>query len=254
MMAARLLPALLACAAAVHAGEAGTAVPAPTDADRAAAAAAAAHEFHDNDVHGMLLWNHLEYVQDHGPALAWDVRGWLGTDLDRLWLRSEGDRADGRFGSADAELLYGHSVSAWWDVLAGVRHDFRPGDGRTWAALGLQGPAPLGFDVSATAYAGGGGTAARLQIEYALLFTNRLILQPELNLWLHGSEDPMRELGSGISTGEAALRLRYEFTRRFAPYLGIEWERALGATASLRRAADTGAGSTRLVLGVRTWF
>ena len=99
-----------------------------------------------------------------------------------------------------------------------------------------------------------GRTAARFETEYQLLFTNRLILQPLLDLWLYGRDDVARGIGAGLSSMEFELRLRYEFTRQFAPYAGVEWERACGDTASLRRAGGQGVTATRFVLGLRTWF
>lgn len=234
-----------------------TPVPPLTDADRAAAHGShTGHEHFDSDVHYYLLFDKLEYRRGDGEdSLGWQAKGWLGTDLDRLWLRSEGARMNGAFESADAELLYGRSVSTWWDVVGGVRHDFRPGDDRTWAALGVQGLAPQRFEIAATAYARSGGhTAARFEAEYQLLFTNRLVLQPTVDLWAHGKDDAAHGVAAGLSTIEAGLRLRYEFTRRFAPYVGFELERALGETASWRRGAGTNVSEQRVVAGLRTWF
>jgi copper resistance protein B len=255
-MSMRLLPAALLMAAFVaHAEEPRTPVPVLTDADRAAARMpASGHEMRDNDIHSYLLLDQFEYSSGDHSALAWEASGWLGTDLDRLWLRTKGHHADGRTESADAELFYGHSFATWWDVVGGVREDFKPGASRTWAALGVQGLAPLRLQLAATAYLGNDRTAARLQAEYQLLITNRLILQPMANLWLYGKDDAARATGSGFSTGEFGLRLRYEITRQFAPYAGFEYERAFGATASLRRAAGNAVSDTRFVVGLRAWF
>jgi Uncharacterized protein involved in copper resistance len=146
-------------------------------------------------------------------------------------------------------------VTPWWDLLAGVRHDFHPADSQTFAAIGVQGLAPYFFEIEATAYFGEAGqTAARLEAEYELLLTNRLILQPQIQLDLHGRDDPARGIGSGLSTLEIGMRLRYEITRRFAPYLGVVHERAFGDTADLRRAAGEDTDDVQVVAGVRIWF
>jgi copper resistance protein B len=241
-----------------HTGSATPVTPVPplTDADRAAAHGLRTGHEHYSAINYFLLFDKLEYRHDDGDSsLGWEAAGWLGTDTNRLWLRSDGARQDGEFESADVELLYGRSILRWWDVVGGVRHDFRPGDARTWAAIGVQGLAPQRFEVAATAYARAGGhTAARFEAEYQLLFTNRLMLQPVLDLWLHGRDDAARGFASGFSTLEAGLRLRYEITRRFAPYVGFELERAFGDTASLRRGAGADVREQRLVLGLRTWF
>lgn len=234
-------------------------LPAITDADRRAAfpVLGGGHATHDDRVHHYLLFDRLEASDaDHGSTpLSWEVEGWLGTDIHRLWLRSEGERTGGETHSADIELLYGRSVSAWWDVVAGVRHEFLPADGRSWVAVGVQGLAPQMLEVQATAYVGEGGrTRASAEVEYELLLTNRLVLQPVVEASWHGDADAARGIGAGLSTMEAGLRLRYEVTRRFAPYIGVVHERAFGDTADLRRAAGGDARDTRVVAGIRAWF
>ncbi len=234
-----------------------TPIPVVTDADRAAAVrAAAGHSAHDNSIQTYTLIDRLEvWDADHGTGMQWETQAWIGTDLNRLWLRSEGERIDGGTESADLEVLYGRSVAAWWDVVAGVRHDFKPGAAQDFLAVGVMGLAPYKFEVEATAYLGNSGqTAARLEVEYETLLTNRLILQPLVEVNLHGKDDPRRGIGSGLGTVEAGLRLRYEFTRQFAPYIGIVRERAFGGTADLRRAEGEDIDDTRLVAGLRIWF
>ena len=234
-----------------------TPIPAVTEADRQAAIAPAhAHPVHDNSIKSYVLLNRLEaWDADPGTGLGWEGQGWIGTDLNRVWFRSEGERTDGQTESADLEVLYGRSISTWWDVVAGVRHDFKPGASQNFAAIGVQGLAPMKFEVSATAYLGEGGqTAANVEAEYELLLTNRLILQPLLEADFYGKNDPARGIGSGLGTMEAGLRLRYEFNRRFAPYIGIVHERAFGRTAEFRRAEGEGPRDTRLVAGIRIWF
>lgn len=234
-----------------------TPIPPITDADRAAASPPLRHMHHlDNAIHTYSLLNRLEgWNADPGTGMAWEAQGWIGTDLDRFHWRSEGERVAGHTESADLELMYGRSVSTWWDVVAGVRHDFKPGDAQSFAGIGVQGLAPQKFEVSAMAYVGERGqTAARFEAEYELLLSDRLILQPLVEANLYGRNDPARGIGAGLGTFEAGLRLRYEITRRFAPYIGIVHERAFGNTADLRRAEGEGVEDTRFVFGVRAWF
>jgi copper resistance protein B len=234
-----------------------TPIPVLTDADRAAAVpASGGHEMHDDGIQSHVLFDQLETSRaDNGAGLQWEARAWVGTDLNRLWLRSEGERIDGRTESAGLEVLYGHSVSPWWDVVTGIRHDFKPGGSQDFAAIGVTGLAPYKFEVEATAYIGRSGqTAARLEAEYETLLTNRLILQPLLEVNLYGKDDARRGIGSGLSTIEAGLRLRYEVTRQFAPYIGIVRERAFGGTADLRHEEGEDIDDTRFVAGLRVWF
>lgn len=234
-----------------------TPIPVLTDEDRAAAVPPPdEHPVHDNTVQHFVLFNRIEgFDTDDGTGMEWEGQAWVGTDLNKLWLSSEGERVGGHTESADLEVLYGRAFARWWDVVAGVRHDFKPGASQDFVAIGVQGVAPYKFEVEATAYLGQSGqTAARLEAEYDTLLTNRLILQPLVEVNFYGKNDERRGIGSGLSTAEAGLRLRYEITRQFAPYIGILHERAFGRTADFRRGAGDGASDTRFVAGIRIWF
>lgn len=211
---------------------------------------------HDDPFVSFVLFDRVEVQDaDGGDVLAWDAKAWAGRDLDKLWIRTEGERRSGATEHSDLELLYGRAFSPWWDWVAGVRHDFAPGRSQTWAAFGIQGLAPYRFEVEATGYVGEGGrTAARLEVEYDLLMTNRLVLQPLLGLEWHGRDDPPRGVGSGLGTVEAGLRLRYEIRREVAPYVGLVRLRKVGGTADFARAAGHAARETRAVAGIRVWF
>lgn len=232
-----------------------TPIPPITDADRAAAQPPAHGHAHGGGTIGYLLFDRLEAWNDDGDGQAWEAQGWLGNDEHRLWLRSEGEREDGRTSHADVEVLYGRPVARWWDLVAGVHHDFAPGAGRDRAAIGVIGTAPYKFDIEATGYLDTSGRmSARIEAEYELLLTNRLILQPMIEAEWQAREDRSRGIGAGVSTAEAGLRLRYEFTRRFAPYVGMVHERSFGGTADLRRSDGEAVRDTRVVAGVRFWF
>ena len=233
-----------------------TPIPALTDADRAAVYnAPGGHQVHDSGVNSMLLINQLEWQGGDGNAQSWDIKGWVGGDIDRLWLRSEGERSAGRTESAEAQALWGHAIGPWWDVVGGVRQDFKPGDSQTWAAFGLQGMALYNFEAEATLFVGESGhTAARLEGDYDILLTNRLILQPTAELNFYAQNDPQRGVGSGLAESELGLRLRYEIRREFAPYVGVSWNRAYGQTAQYAREEDEDVNQLRWVVGVRLWF
>jgi copper resistance protein B len=109
--------------------------------------------------------------------------------------------------------------------------------------------------VAATAYIGQSGqTSARIEVEYETLLTNRLILQPLVELNLYGQDDARRGIGSGLGTIEAGLRLRYEVSRQFAPYVGIVRERAFGRSADFRSDEGEHIDDTRFVAGLRFWY
>ena len=233
-----------------------TPIPALTDADRAAVYnAPGGHQVHDSGVNSMLLINQLEWQGGDGNAQSWDIKGWVGGDIDRLWLRSEGERSAGRTESAEAQALWGHAIGPWWDVVGGVRQDFKPGASQSWAAFGLQGMALYNFEAEATLFVGESGhTAARLEGDYDILLTNRLILQPTAELNFYAQNDPQRGVGSGLAESELGLRLRYEVRREFAPYVGLSWNRTYGQTAQYARDEDEDINQLRWVVGVRLWF
>lgn len=237
--------------------ESRTPIPALTDADRAAVyKAPGGHRAHDSGINSLLLINQLEWQGGDGAgALNWDIKGWVGGDIDRLWLRSEGERTAGRTESAEVQTLWGHAISPWWDLVGGVRQDFKPGDGQTWAAFGAQGMALYNFEAEATLFVGEAGrTAARLEGDYDILLTNQLILQPTAELNFYGRNDPQRGVGSGLSDSELGLRLRYEVRREFAPYVGVSWNRRYGQTAQYARDEGEDISQWRWAVGVRMWF
>ena len=234
-----------------------TPIPVLTDADRAAAAPPPNdHPVHDDTLQSFVLIDRLEgFDADEGRGMEWEAQAWIGTDLHTRWLRSEGERVTGNLEDADLEVLYGRSIARWWDVVAGLRHHFEPGDAQDMAVLGVMGVAPYKFEVEASLYVGDSGyTGARLELEYETLLTNRWILQPAIEVNIHGQDDRSHGNGAGLGTVEAGLRLRYEFTRQFAPYIGIVHERAYGRTAEFRLDDGENINDTRFVAGLRIWF
>ncbi len=232
-------------------------IPPVTEADRAAAFPdVEGHTVHDMSVNYFVLFDQLEWQTGSGAdAFSWDTKGWIGQDRNRFWFRAEGERADGRTEDAQVNLLYGRAIARWWDVTAGVRIDALPDTPRTALALGVQGLAPYWFEVEASAYIEPSGRShVRVETEYELLITNRLVLQPLAEFEIYGRADRERLIGTGLSTGELGLRLRYEFKREFAPYVGVVWERRFFGSADLARAAGEDVAGTRLAIGLRTWF
>jgi copper resistance protein B len=151
--------------------------------------------------------------------------------------------------------LWGHALAPWWEFVAGLRQDFAPGPDQTWGAFGIQGVAPYKFALEATAFVGESGQiGGRFEAEYELLLTNRLIAQPLMEINLHTQDDPERGIGSGLSSSELGLRVRYELRREFAPYIGVTWSRKWGETADLARRGGEDADDTRWVAGLRVWF
>lgn len=210
----------------------------------------------DEQNFGSLLMNRFERVNSsYGNSFSYDAQAWFGRDYDRLVVKAEGDLVDGKVPEARTEVLWGHAFAPFWDTQLGLRSDSGGGPERRWLAVGVQGLAPYWFEVEAVAYIGEGGrTALRLGAEYEVLLTQKLILQPRVEFNIYGQADEAREIGGGLSSGTAALRLRYEINRQLAPYVGVEWKGKYGATADLARTAGERTEESRWVAGMRFWF
>lgn len=206
----------------------------------------------------LVLADRLEYRTNEGDdLLAWDAQGWLGGDYNKLWIKTEGEYVfeGDRFEDAEFQGLFSRAIARYWDVQAGVRQDFEPDPSRTFGVLGVQGLAPYWFDVEAAAFVSeDGDVEARIEAEYDLLFTQRLILQPRVELNFAFQDVAELGIGAGLSTAELGLRLRYEIRREIAPYIGVSWARAVGDTADFARNEGENPGKLSFVAGIRMWF
>jgi copper resistance protein B len=205
---------------------------------------------------GMLLIDQLEAFHGRDAnGQSWEAQGWYGNDANKLWIRTEGERSRGKLEDGDVEVFWNRNIAAFWSTQLGVRQELGEGPNRSWAAFGVQGLAPYWFELEATGYVGANGrTAARLRAEYEMLFTQRLILQPEAEVNLYGKNDPQRRIGSGVSDLQFGLRLRYEIRRQFAPYIGVNWVRRVGTTADYARQDHQPVLDRQIVAGFRLWF
>ena len=251
----------------------GTALPAgdgsapapPTDhyADRiyAAATMAAAraqlHREHGGGRFSQLMFNLAEVqIRDGRDGYRWDGEYWYGGDINRLTLKTEGEGSSGeRVESSEVQALYSRAIDPYWNLQAGIRQDFTPKPSRTYATVGFEGLAPYWFEVEGALFLSEkGDLLGRLEAYYDQRVTQRLILQPRVEFNLAAQNVRATGTGSGLSTAELGLRLRYEVAREFAPYVGVSWDRKVGDTARFARAAGEGMSNSSLVLGVRFWF
>ena len=213
---------------------------------------------HGGGTNYMILADRFEYQSGEGsPALLLEGQGWWGTDENRLWIKSEidYDLDAGSFEEAELQALWSRPIARYFDVQAGVRHDFEPGPSRTYAVAGIQGLAPYWFEVDGAVFLSEeGDLSARLEAEYEFLLTQRLVLQPRTELNFAAEDVSELETGAGLSTAELGLRLRYEFDRQFAPYVGVNWKASTGETADFARARGEDTETLSFVTGIRLWF
>lgn len=210
----------------------------------------------DDPLLTMLVIDQLEIRNtDRNNPLVWDADVWIGKDLHKLWIKTEGEYVDGRVEEIELQMLYSRAIAPFWDLQFGWRRDIRPTPDRDWLTLGLKGLSPYFFDIDTALFIGTSGrTSLRLQAEYEVMLTQRWVLVPEIELNLYGKNDPATSIGSGLSNIEAGLRLRYEVRREFAPYVGLNWTRLYGQTADYARAEGADIEGVQFVFGVRAWF
>lgn len=184
----------------------------------------------------------------------WEGEAWVGGDINRFVVKTEGEGA-GELESAEVQALYSRAVSPYFDLQAGIRQDLQAGPKRTYATVGFEGIAPYWFETSGALFLSNKGELlARLEGSYDLRLTQRWILQPRVEANVTGQDIPELELGSGVSSIELGLRLRYEIKREFAPYVGVSFDRKFGRTADYARIAGKEVEATSFVIGVRAWF
>jgi len=216
----------------------------------------------ENAIFWHMLFNQME-GRSNGPdnELRWDGQAWVGTDWNKLWFKSEAffntyGSGHGKLEDGIHEVLFDRPIPflRYFDWQAGLRYDGDSAPPRYWGALGIQGLAPQFFDVEATLYARDEGYfAARVVGSYDILLTNRLIAQPEIEMNFYSKDDPDRAVGRGLSELDTGLRLRYEITRKFAPYIGFAYTQQCGGTAGLVRSEGGVVYDPRLVFGIRVW-
>ncbi|AMG76503.1 copper resistance protein B [Sphingopyxis granuli] len=204
-----------------------------------------------------VMFNLAEYQARAGrDGYRWDGEAFVGGDINRFWLKSEGEGAFGdRLESAEVQALYSRAIGPYFDLQAGVRQDFGQGPNRTYATVGFEGLAPYLFEVEGALFLSNkGDLLGRLEGYYDQRITQRLVLQPRVELNLSAQDVPENRLGSGLTNAELGLRLRYEITRQFAPYIGVSYDAKTGRTADFARADGEDPTTTSFVAGVRLWF
>jgi copper resistance protein B len=216
---------------------------------------------HDQPVMDREIFAHFLLNQNEGRFGAgsgqyrWSGEGWVGTDYDKFWVKTEGTVKGGRVEDGQDEFLYARAITTYFNFQTGLRSDLDSRRTHNWAAFGIEGLAPNFFDVELAGYVSPEGRlAARTEVSYDLLLTNRLILQPQIELNFYSRSDRARGIGPGLAEIDTGLRLRYEITRKFAPYIGVGYEGKFGQTASFARQEGEKVHDVRVLAGIRLWF
>ena len=201
-------------------------------------------------------WRFEIGADDDDESYLWDLQGWYGGDLHKVWWKTEGEGdLDGGAEEIELQTLYSRAITPFFDIQAGVRHDFRPSPQRSHAVVGIQGLLPYVFEIDAAAFLSDEGDwTGRFEAEYDLRLRQRWVLQPRFELDFAAQSMPELGIGAGLGSVETGVRLRYEIRRELAPYIGLGWDRKIGATADFARAAGDDPRSWQIVMGLRAWF
>ncbi len=204
----------------------------------------------DDPLRTMLLMDKLEIVNNDVNSREWEGSFYVGYDIDKLYLYSQGaSTADGLEWSQN-ELVYSRAIAPFWDIQAGIAYDKNADASRTWGEIAIAGLAPYFFETrAALLFNSEGNVGLRVDAEYEALITQKLILTPSLEADFYTKDDPAMQTGSGLSSIDAGLRLRYEIRREFAPYIGLTWEKSFGNTRNFNPVEETS-----FLAGVRIWF
>lgn len=209
---------------------------------------------HDDAVFLYLQAERLEYRESAGETL-WDLQGWYGGDLHKLWFKSEGHADGSDVDDAELQVLYSRAWTAFFDLQLGVRVSDLDGRNIVSAVAGVQGVAPYRVEIDAALFVtDDGDVSIRSEFERDIFLSERVILQPRVELGIALQDSSELGVGSGVTGLAAGVRLRYEVTRKFAPYIGVDYDKRFGDTADFVRANGGDADESTVVAGIRFWF
>ena len=199
-----------------------------------------------------MLFDQLEWQTGRGRGVNLDSRRWIGRDRDRLWFRARARRGQPRRRGASARAL---RTAVLTMVGRGRRRSagLRPGPAQTWAAFGVRAWRRFGSTSRPPLRRGLGSDPRAFEVEYELLLTNRLVLQPLVEAEFVRQVGPRARCRRRPDTTDAGFRVRYECRREFAPYVGVTWSRKWGRPPTSPR-PPVKTGGARFVTGLRLWF
>jgi len=204
----------------------------------------------DDPLITMLVMDRFEVLNNDENTKVWEGSFYMGYDLDKVYVYSAGESTSDGLESSQNELVYSRAIAPFWDAQLGLVYDKNANASKTWGEIAIAGLAPYYFETRAALLLNGDGNVGlRVDAEYEMLFTQKLILSTSIEADFYTKDDPDMQLGSGLSSMEAGLRLRYEFVREFAPYIGVTWEKTFGNTKDYNPISET-----NFLMGVRFWF
>ncbi len=204
----------------------------------------------DDPLRTMFIVDQFEVLNNDENSREWEASFYLGYDLDKLYFYTEGSSTSDGLESSQNDIVYSRAIAPFWDMQAGIAYDKNTDASQTWGEIAIAGLAPYFFEIRAALLLNSDSNIGlRLDAEYEVLITQKLILTPSLEADFYTKNELQMRLGSGLSSIDVGLRLRYEIIREFAPYVGITWEKTFGETYNFNPVNET-----NFLLGLRLWF
>ena len=152
----------------------------------------------------------------------------IGTDENKIFIKLHADKAESQQTEYDAKLLYSRNVADFWDVQAGIRYRNDPNrevdQEQVDAVLGLHGMAPYFFETDAYVYIGQDRQVSfNLETERDLLLTQKLIVQPYLDMNVVLSDDSNYAKKTGLNSVQVGLETRYEINKKVMPFIDVAY-------------------------------
>lgn len=187
----------------------------------------------------------------------------IGTDENKLFIKLKADKQESRATEYAVQALYSRNISDFWDAQAGLRYRqeslWQPNTGQDIehvdAVFGFHGLAPYFFETNTHLYLGEDDfIGLELETERDLLLTQKLILQPYVEVDLILKDKAANAKKTGISHAAFGLETRYEINKKIMPYLDIAYEYSKGnEKTSWQDASDSEQGG-RYGIGLRMMF
>lgn len=166
---------------------------------------------------------------DNGQgALKSKLETRIGTDENKIFIKVHANKAESQQTEYDAKLLYSRNVADFWDVQAGIRYRNDPNrevdQEQVDAVLGLHGMAPYFFETDAYVYIGQDRQISfNLETERDLLLTQKLIIQPYLDINVVLSDDSNYAKKTGLNSVQVGLETRYEINKKVMPFMDVAY-------------------------------
>ncbi|ENX34380.1 hypothetical protein F889_01658 [Acinetobacter colistiniresistens] len=165
--------------------------------------------------------------EDGQGTLKSKLKTWVGTDENKLFILADYAKAESEKSEQSLAALYSRNIADFWDVQAGVNYRYNPDrevDKEQFeGVVGLHGMAQYFFETDAHLYVGQDQQwRFVLETERDLLLTQKLILQPYLEMEWVLRDESKYAAKTGLADAEVGIKTRYETVKnRVMPFIDV---------------------------------